>query len=456
MTMMKTDKVNEFGNEKIWKLFFKYSLPSIAGMMVFASYNVVDRIFVGRGVGTLAISGITVTFPMLIVYMAFGLCVGMGATALISIKLGEKKVHEAEKVFGNALILSAIISVILISLSYIYLDYILILLGGSGQVLVYARDYTRVLLIGAIFQQIAFSMNGVIRADGSPKIAMISMLLSSVMNIILNPIFIFGLHWGIRGSAWATVFSQSISFIWVIAYFRGNKSYMKIRFKNFRLNYKIIAGIFSIGVSPFIMQISGSIVNILFNQGVARYGGDIGLAVIGIGNTIIMFLFMPIFGINQGIQPIIGYNYGAQQFGRVREILWIGIIGATIISFLGFVAIMFFSDSILAVFSKNDLRLVNLGSHGLKILMMMLPIIGFPIIISNFFLSIGKARSSMILSLSRQVMLLIPLLIILPRFFALEGIWMSEPIADFISAIIASVLIFKEIKLLKVVPAEIV
>jgi len=378
--------------------------------------------------------------------MAFGMLVGMGATALISIKLGEKKVHEAELVFGNALVLTSFLSVILISIAYFFMDDILIILGGSGQVLIYARDYLRVLLVGAVFQQIAFSMNGIIRADGSPKIAMISMLISSVLNIILNPIFIFVLHWGIRGSAWATVISQCVSFIWVVAYFQGSKSFMKIRIKNLRLNYKIIMGIFAIGISPFILQISGSIVNLLFNMGVAKYGGDIGLAVIGIGNTIIMFLLMPIFGINQGIQPIIGYNYGAKQYDRVIKILWIGILGASSICLIGFIAIILFSESILGIFSKNDIRLVNLGSHGLRILMLMLPIIGFPIIISNFFLSIGKAKNSMILSLSRQVLLLMPLLIILPKFFALEGIWMSEPIADLIAAIIALILIVKEMK----------
>jgi putative MATE family efflux protein len=440
------DRSTQLGQESVGKLLLKFSIPAIIGMIVNALYNIVDRIFVGRGVGPLAISGIAVAFPIMIVGMAFGMLVGMGATALISIRLGQQKKDEAEKILGNAFILNIIISVILTVIGLIFLKPILTTFGASPEVLSYAVDYTSVILIGTTLGNTAFSMNNMIRAEGSPKIAMLTMLIGAILNTILTPLFIYVFDLGIKGAALGTILSQAVSAAWVLSYFFSKKSMMKIRRKNLTLDKDIIKGIFSIGVSPFAMQIAASLITILLNRSLVTYGGDLAIAAIGIINSVAMLILMPVFGINQGVQPIIGYNYGAKQYDRVKQALKLAIIAATGVSTLGWIFIQLFPEAIMKVFSKDNQELVEIGARGLRIFLIMLPIIGFQIVSANYFQSVGKAKHSMFLSLSRQVIILLPMVLILPRFFALNGVWAAGPTADFLSSLITGVFLFIEVK----------
>lgn len=442
------DRILRLEKEDIGKLLFKFSLPAIIGMMVTASYNIVDRIFVGRGVGALAISGIAITFPALIIFMAFSMLVGIGATAIISIRLGEKKIKEAEETLGNALSLALIISIVLTLIFYIFLDPILVAFGGSGEVFQYAKDFSLIMLIGGVSQTISFTLNNIIRGEGNPKMAMTTMIIGAIFNIILNPIFIFVLHWGIRGSAWATVISQTISAAWVLSYFFGKRSHVHFHIKNLKLKKNIVLKIFSIGVSPFTMQIASSIVIILFNNSLAHYGGDLAVATMAITNAVAMFIVMPVFGINQGVQPIIGYNFGAKLFHRVKRVFELALISSTIICIVGFVVTMLFGENIVGFFSK-DKELIDIGSRALKIFMLMLPVVGYQVVVAAYFQAIGKARSAMILTVTRQVLFLIPLVLILPNFFDLDGVWMSGPVADGLAAILSGIFLYNEMKRLK-------
>jgi putative MATE family efflux protein len=443
------DRTLRLETEKIGKLIFEFSLPAIIGMMVMASYNIVDRIFVGRGIGALAISGIAITFPALIIFMAFSMLVGIGATAIISIRLGEKNIVAAEETLGNALTLAILLSIILVSVFYVFLDPILAAFGGSGEVFQYAKDFSQIMLIGGVFQMVSFTMNNIIRGEGNPKMAMATMIIGAVLNMILNPIFIFALHWGIRGSAWATVISQLVSTVWVLAYFFGKKSHVHFHFRNLKLKKNIVLKIFSIGVSPFTMQIAASIVIIIFNKSLEHYGGDMAIASMAITNAVAMFIVMPIFGINQGIQPIIGYNFGAKLFHRVKRVFELGLFASTIICILGFIVVMLFSEPMVQFFEKGNEELLYLGSRALKIYMFLLPLVGFQVVNAAYFQAIGKAKNAMILTVTRQVLFLIPAILILPNFFGLDGVWLAGPVADGASAVLSGIFLYYEMRILK-------
>lgn len=455
------DRTLRLEQEKIGKLLFQFSLPAIIGMMVMASYNIVDRIFVGRGVGALAISGIAITFPALIIFMAFSMLVGIGATAVISIRLGEKRKEEAEQTLGNALTLALIISALLTIIFYSFLDPILVAFGGSGEVFQYARDYSVIMLIGGVFQMVAFTMNNIIRGEGNPKMAMATMIIGAVLNTILNPIFIFGLHWGIKGSAWATVIAQGVSTAWVLSYFFGKRSHVHFHWKNLKLKKAIVLKIFSIGVSPFTMQIAASIVIVIFNKSLEHYGGDLAIASMAITNAVAMFILMPIFGLNQGIQPIIGYNFGAKLFHRVKRVFELALFASTIVCILGFIVVMLFTESIVQFFEKDNIELLNIGTRALRIYLLMLPLIGYQVVNAGYFQAVGKAKNAMILTITRQVLFLIPAILVLPNFYQLDGVWMAGPVADVMSAVLSAVFLFNEMKVLKklemriVTPAEV-
>lgn len=438
------ERSRQLVEESVGKLLLKFSIPAITGMLVNGLYNIVDRIFVGNGVGSLAISGIVIAFPIMAIIMAFGMLVGLGAASLISIRLGENRKDDAEKILGNTLVLAVILSLLLTIIGLVFLEPLLLMFGATGEVLTYARQYTIIILIGTLFQNISFSMNHSIRASGNPKMAMYTMLIGAVLNTILNPIFIFLLHFGIKGSALATIISQAVSAIWVLYFFfRGNSS-LKVKRKNLRLQKDIVLGIFSIGMSPFAMQFAASIITILLNSSLLKYGGNIAIAAMGVINSLTLLILMPIFGINQGSQPIIGFNYGAKQFDRVKEALKLAIIGASIISIFGFIIVQLFPRPLISLFGKGDLELINIGSHGMRIYLSMLPIIGFQIVSSNYFQAVGKPRHSMFLSLSRQVIVLIPLLLILPPIFNLNGVWIAGPSSDFLASVLTAVFIFRE------------
>ncbi|KAJ51076.1 putative MATE family efflux protein [Clostridium tetanomorphum] len=442
------DRSKQLGEESVGKLLLKFSIPAIVGMLVNALYNMVDRIFIGQGVGSLAISGIAVGFPLSIINMAFGMLIGIGSSTMVSIKLGEKKKHEAEKILGNAIVLVIFVSLFISVFGLIFLESILRIFGASDATLPYARDYMKYIIGGALLQNIGFGINNIIRAEGNPKIAMTTMIIGAIINTILDPIFIFAFNMGVQGAAIATILSQTVSSTWVLYYFFSGKSSLKIRKENLHLNINTVKTIFSIGMSPFFMQLAASVVTTLYNNNLIKYGGDLAVGAMGIINSIIMLFFMPMFGINQGAQPIIGYNYGAHQYDRVKKTLKLAVTAGIAIATIGFIVIQCFPEFLISIFNKKDAELIKIGSHGIRIDMIAMPIIGFQIISSNYFQAIGKAKIAIFLSLSRQVILLIPMLIIFPPIFKLDGVWMAGPIADVLSATITAAFLYKDMKLL--------
>lgn len=447
---------NALGEEKISKLLLKFSIPAIVGMLVNALYNIVDRMFIGHipEVGNLAITGVGITMPISTIILGFGMLVGVGTAATISIRLGQNKKDEAEKILGNAFTLIIIISLMITAIGLIWGKNILTLFGASDSTLGYAQDYMQIIFIGTIFNMLSFGLNHTIRASGSPNIAMASMLIGAITNTILDPIFIFWFGLGVKGGAIATVIAQIASAIWGISFFvRGNAN-LKIKVKNFRLKKEYVLAIFSIGMSPFSMQIASSIVQVIANNSLKIYGGDLAIGAMTIISSVNMIFFMPIFGLNQGVQPIIGYNYGAKKYHRVKEAIKWPQIFATIIASTGFLLVMFVPD-VLVKFFNTDSSLLGITEHGMKIFLCMIPLVASQVIRTNYFSCIGKAKKSMVLSLLRQVILLIPCLLILPRIplpsgevLGLTGVWMAGPVSDFLSVIITHIVFTAEMKTL--------
>jgi len=443
------DRSKALGEEKISALLWKFSLPAIIGMVVNALYNVVDSIFVGHGVGEIGLAAVTIAFPIMIILMGFGMLIGVGASAVVSLRMGQHKYHEAEKILGNSFTLAALLSISLSAGMLLFLDPILISLGAEPAVLPYAREFTRIILWGSIFTYIGFGLNNIVRAEGNPQMAMSTVLISAGLNIVLNPLFIFTFNLGISGSALATVVSQGVSAIWVLAYFLGKKSVLKLHLSNLTLDWEIVRSIFKIGLSPFLMQIAASVVTVLFNYSLLQYGGALAVASIGVINRIAMLMLMPIFGLSQGLQPILGYNYGAGNYTRVKKALKLAIYGATVFATTGFLLIQLFDEQIMMLFNNNP-ELISVGSHGMRIYLCMLPVIGFQIIGGNYFQAVGKAGYAIILSMSRQVIILIPLLLILPGVLGINGAWLASPIADLVSAILTGIFLFREIRKLAI------
>jgi len=440
------DRSKQLGEEKISKLLLKFSIPAIIGMVVNALYNFVDRIFIGNGVGSLGIAGITISFPLMLIVFAFAMLIGFGATSLISIKLGENKKEEAELIMGNGLVLLIFISATISGLGLIFIDPLLQIFGASATVLPYARDYLTIILWGTVFMTVSFGMNNFIRAEGNPKIAMFTMLIGAILNIILDPIFIFVFNWGIKGAALATIIAQMVSTTWVLSYFLSGKSTLNLRSQNLKLQFPTVKKIAAIGSAPFAMQLAASLLNVIMNNSLNFYGGDVAVAGVGIINSILTLILMPIFGINQGAQPIIGFNYGAQKFDRVKEGLKLAIIAATLVVTLGFLATRLFPQQFIALFNRDDPELIAFGAEAIRIFFFFLPIIGFQIVSASYFQAVGKPKKAMFLTLSRQVLLFIPLLLILPRFLGLKGILYAAPISDIGSSLLTGLWLLMEIK----------
>ncbi|MGE5653158.1 MAG: MATE family efflux transporter, partial [Bacillota bacterium] len=352
----------------------------------------------------------------------------------------------AEQIIANAMVLLIGTAAIISALGLVFMDPLLRRFGASEAVLPYARDYLSVILYGAVFQSVGFGMNNFIRAEGSPKIAMSTMLIGAILNTILDPILIFNFNMGMKGAAYATIFSQAVSAAWVLYYFYSGKSHLKIRTKNFRLRWPIVIGILSIGMAPFAMQLAASVLTVIMNTSLQSYGGDIAISAMGVINSITMLFLMPIFGINQGAQPIIGYNYGAQRFDRVREALSRAIVAATAVVLIGFAATRFFPEALIRLFYNKDSQLIALGAHGLQVFLVFLPIIGFQIVGANYFQAVGKPKQAMFLSLSRQVLILIPALLIMPRLYGLEGIFMAGPLSDLVSSALTAIFLTLEFR----------
>lgn len=445
------NRENRLANENVLKLLVSFSIPAIIGMLVNALYNIVDRIFIGKmkDVGAMAITGVGITFPIMAVIMAFAMLAGIGAAATISIRLGQKKKDEAENILGNTLVIVLIFALFITTIGLLSVNKLLYIFGAREATVSYAKDYIVIILIGSVFNMTAFSLNHCIRAEGNPSRAASTMLIGAVLNTILDPILIFVFNMGVQGAALATVISQGVSALWVLSYFLKGSSSLKFKIKNLKLKISILKSIFAIGVSPFFMQLAASVVSITANRSLLAYGDDVAVGAMTVINSMAMLFLMPIFGLNQGSQPIIGYNYGAKAYNRVKEALKYAILAATSIATLGFICVEAFAPQIIRLFN-NDPRLVEIGSEGIRIYLLMLPVIGFQIISTNYFQSVGKALVSMILSLLRQVILLIPLYIMLPKVFGtLTSVWFAGPIADGTASIITAVFLFKELKKLK-------
>ncbi len=433
------------GTEPIGKLLRQYAVPAIVAMTASSLYNMVDSIFIGQGVGPLAISGLAVTFPLMNISTAFGAFVGVGCATLLSVKLGQKDYNTAFKVLGNCLTMNIILGVVLMAVALLYLDPILYFFGASGSTIGYARDYMEIILLGNVITHLYFGLNAMLRSSGHPKLAMYATIATVMVNTILDPIFIYWFDWGIRGAAIATVVSQMLSLIWQLKVFSDKKELIHFRRGSFKLNKRIMKDTMSIGMSPFFMNMASCLVVLLINQGLLQYGGDLAIGAYGIVNRLVFVMVMIVMGFNQAMQPIAGYNYGANQMDRVKHVLKLTVGAATIVTTTGFVVFVAFSESVVSLFT-TDAELIGLSAKGLRTVCAVFPIVGMQMVVSNYFQSIGKPVKAIILSLSRQVLMLIPLLIIMPKFFGVAGVWWSMPVSDALSTILAVVLITQEMK----------
>lgn len=439
----------ELKTESIGKLLWKYSLPTIVGMLVFAFYNIIDRIFIGRAVGSLGIAAVGITYPIFLILIALGMLVGIGAGTMVSIKLGAGRKDEAEKILGSAFTTLVALSVISTAAGLFYIDGILISFGASPNVLPYARDFMRIIFLSIIFSFISMGLNNLIRAEGNPGTAMGTMLIGSLINIALNPLFIFVFGLGVAGSALATLVSNAVSSAWVMWHFTRGKGNIKLRLKHLIPDPAILKPVLLIGLSPFITQLAGSAVAVLMNRSMLHYGGDIGVSALGIVSGITMSLMMPIIGISQGAQPIIGYNYGAGEHGRVKKTMLLSCIWATAISGAVFIAAYAAPEAIIKIFDSRTPELVTVGVNGMKLFMIGVIFLGFQIVGTNYFQAVGKPHVSIFLTLLRQAFLLIPFIYILPRFWQLNGLWLAMPAADIITSIVVFLFLTAEMKKLQ-------
>ena len=445
---MRSTREIELETKKVSKLVWDYALPAIIGTMVNATYNIIDRVFIGQGVGALAISGLAVTFPVMNLTAALGMLVGAGASSRISINLGKKNHERAEKILGNSFLLTVVLNLVFMTLLMIFLEPILMAFGASEQTYPFAKEYLQIILPGNIFVTMTFSFNSMMRASGYPQKAMYTMLIGAFLNIILDPIFIFVFDMGIAGAAWATIISMFIGMIFVMNHFTSKSSTLRLRKKNIRFEKSILIAIVSIGLSPFFMQVAASGVAVLMNTSLKNYGGDLAIGAYGILMSMFMLIIMFVIGLNQGLQPIIGYNYGAEIYSRVKAVFYYGIKIATVVTSMGFLLGMFFPRLFARAFT-SDVQLLALAENALRISIIAFPLVGFQIVISGYFQSIGQAKKSIILSLSRQIIFLIPSILILPRLLGLNGVWAATPVSDFLASMLAFIFFIRQRNILK-------
>ena len=436
------------GTENVGKLLMQYAIPAIIAMTASSLYNITDSIFIGHGVGALAISGLALTFPLMNLAAAFGSLVGIGASTLMSVRLGQKDYETANKILGNVFILNIILGLAYTVVMLLFLDPILYFFGASTATLPYAHQYMVVLLLGNVVTHMYLGLNALLRSTGRPQKAMYATLLSVLINIILNPLFIFVFKWGIQGSAFATVISQTLMLIWQINIFSNKKHFIHLKKGVFRLQRKIVVDSLAIGLAPFMMNAASCVIVVIINQGLIRYGGDLAVGAYGIVNRVVFLFMMIVMGFNQGMQPIAGYNFGAGHYERVTEVLKRTIFWATAVTTLGFMIGQLFPHAVASVFT-NDTKLIDLASDGLRIVLIFFPIIGFQMVTSNFFQSIGMASKAIFLSLTRQLLFLLPCLLILPHIFGVKGVWYSLPSADLASSIVSAFMLISQFRKFK-------
>ena len=433
------------GTERIGKLLLQYSIPAIIGMTITSLYNIIDSIFIGHGVGAMGIAGLAITFPLMNLVVAFCTLVSAGGSTISSIRLGQKDLDGATEVLGNTLMFCLINAVVFGGLAFLFLDEILRFFGASQDTLPYARDFMQIILAGTPITYTMIGLNNIMRATGYPKKAMLTSMVTVVCNIILAPIFIFHFDWGIRGAATATVISQFIGMVWVVKHFLDKDSFVRFRPDFWKLKKRIISSIFSIGMSPFLMNVCACVIVIIINNSLQRHGGDMAIGAYGIINRLLTLYIMIVLGLTMGMQPIVGYNFGAQKHDRVKQTLKLSMLTGVCITSSGFLICELFPHAVSAIFT-NDQELIDIASRGVRICVLMFPLVGAQIVIGNFFQSIGKAKISIFLSLTRQLLYLLPGLIFFPRFIGLDGIWTSMPVADFFAFLTALVVLWTYIR----------
>ena len=433
----------ELGTQPIGKLLMQYAIPAIIAMTASSIYNMVDSIFIGQGVGPLAISGLAITFPFMNLGAAFGAMVGVGASTLISVKLGQRDYGTAQTVLGNVITLNLIIGIAFSIITLMFLDPILYFFGASADTIGYARDYMLIILAGNVFSHMYFGLNAVLRASGHPQKAMYATINTVIINTLLDPLFIYVFDWGIRGAAIATIIAQVISLIWQFKILTDKSELLHLRRGIYHLQSKIVKNIIAIGLSPFCMNVASCFIVIFINKGLKEYDGDLAIGAYGIVNRLVFICVMIVMGITQGMQPIAGYNYGAQQFDRVTRVLKLSIYGATAMTTLTFLVGELLPDVAVRLFTTDE-GLISRAAEGFRIVVLFFPIVGFQMVTSNFFQSIGMANKAIFLSLTRQLLFLLPCLIILPTFMGAAGIWWSMPISDLTASLVAGVLLYKQ------------
>lgn len=441
------EQTNPLGREKISKLLIKYSVPAIVGMVVNSLYNVVDRIFIGNSpdLGSNGLAGITIGFPIMIILMSMGNLFGVGGATLFSIRLGQGRNKEAKNIMGNAFVMLILSGLLFMLFGQIFLKPVLSVFGASETVLPYSVEYMRIIFFGAVFQVVSMGMNNFIRADGSPNIAMLTMFMGAGINIFLDPLFIFVFKMGMTGAALATILAQFISATWVVSYFLGNKCNNRLELGYMRLKTSIVIRITALGLPGFSISLANSLMNAVLNKSLFIYGGDIAISGMGILNSLRTMLLMPLMGIRQGMQPIISFNYGAKQFDRVKTATGLAIAAGTAIVVLGYTTIRLFPIQLISLFNREP-ELIEFASYALVTWFMCLPVFGFFVVGSNFFQAVDRPKSAMFLTLTRQLVFLIPALIIFPKYWGMTGLLHSTPFADFFAALLTGIWFYHGIK----------
>lgn len=442
------DRLNELKYLSVGKLLWKYSLPAIVGTVVMSLYNIIDRIFIGQGVGPDAIAGLAITFPVMNLASALGMLIGVGSSTRISIVLGQGNKEMAFKVLGNSIIMTIVLGLCYIMVFAVFMKDILILFGASERTLPYAYDFMMYILPGMLFMNLCYSYNNVMRASGYPTRAMVTMFIGAGLNIILAPIFIFIFDWGIKGAAIASDISMLVSAAFVMLHFMSGKSEIHFKHGIYRLKKSILVSVVSIGASPFLINCAGCAINAIVNNMLYKYGGDSSVAAMGIFTTYTQLLVTVVIGICQGMQPIIGYNYGAMLFGRLRRTYYLAAVAASAVCLLGAMVSLICPQYIARAFT-SDHELITATSNGLTIATMMFWGVGFQIVSTNFFQSLGMAAKSIFLSLTRQIIFLIPLLFLLSPHWGLSGVWAAFPISDALAIIVSAILVIYEFRSLR-------
>lgn len=431
------------GTERIGKLLFKLALPSVVAQLVNLLYNMVDRVYIGHmeNVGSLALTGVGVCMPVILLVSAFAALVGMGGAPQVSIYMGKKDYKTAEKIMGNCFVFLIFISIVLTGFLYIFGEDLLLIFGASENTIGYAIDYMNIYVIGTIFVQMALGMNMFITCQGFTKISMLSVVIGAVLNIILDPILIFNFNMGVKGAALATIISQAVSAVWVVSFLAGKKSGIRLKKENFKVDFRILLPCLALGVSPFIMQTTESVINICFNSSLLKYGGDVAVGAMTVLSTVMQFSMLPLQGLTQGAQPITSYNYGAGNPDRVKQSFKLLLISCFVYSMLLWSLVMIMPEKFVLMFN-SDPELVSYGSWAMRIYFAVLGIFGIQIACQQTFIAIGNAKTSLFLAVFRKIILLIPLIYILPNFFADKAmaVYLAEPVADIIAVITTSIL----------------